>query len=317
MYKTRYKIKLLYHLNFWIYYLLSKFSIEKLKGNLRSFSLLNNLRAEEMVRVNYYNKLESIFYVNSDVNLLSFFISKVNSSYFYDFYRVMNGLFNKIYFYYLFGDVRNVPTVPTFVKSRPICKENVNSVILPLDVARHFIFYPDNNYYDEKIPKIVWRGAVHKDHRLSFIKSVSNLPFCNVGATSNSSKSKIDKIFIKNWMSIKEQLQYKFIFSIEGNDVATNLKWIMNSNSLCFMPKPKYETWFMEGRLIPNFHYVLIKDDFSDVKEKYEFYIKNPELAKKIIQNANSYCKKFYDIKREMLIAKAVVLKYAQLSKQI
>ena len=29
------------------------------------------------------------------------------------------------------------------------------------------------------------------------------------------------------------------------------------------MPKPKYESWFMEGKLIPNYHYILIKDDYS------------------------------------------------------
>ena len=42
----------------------------------------------------------------------------------------------------------------------------------------------------------------------------------------------------------------------------------MSSNSLCFMPKPKYETWFMEGKLIPNHHYVLIEDDYSNLLEQ-------------------------------------------------
>lgn len=38
------------------------------------------------------------------------------------------------------------------------------------------------------------------------------------------------------------------------------------------MPKPKFETWFMEGALIPNHHYVLIKDDFSDLEEQLDYY---------------------------------------------
>ena len=51
-------------------------------------------------------------------------------------------------------------------------------------------------------------------------------------------------------MTINEQLHYKFILCSEGNDVASNLKWVMSSNSIAVMPKPKFETWFMEGILV-------------------------------------------------------------------
>ena len=65
-------------------------------------------------------------------------------------------------------------------------------------------------------------------------------------------------------------LNYKFILCLEGNDVASNLKWVMSSNSIAVMPKPKYETWFMEGKLKGNVHYIEIKDDYSDLEEKPE-----------------------------------------------
>ena len=55
--------------------------------------------------------------------------------------------------------------------------------------------------------------------------------------------------------------------SLEGIDVATNLKWIMSSNSLCFSPKLRYETWFMEGKLVPGVHFVEVRDDFDDLAE--------------------------------------------------
>ncbi|ENT7385234.1 hypothetical protein ACXLUW_000800 [Campylobacter coli] len=41
----------------------------------------------------------------------------------------------------------------------------------------------------------------------------------------------------KNFLSKKEQMKYKFIISLEGNDVASNLKWEMNSNSLVLAPQ--------------------------------------------------------------------------------
>jgi hypothetical protein len=101
------------------------------------------------------------------------------------------------------------------------------------------------------------------------------------------------------FMGIEEQLQNKFILAIEGNDVATNTKWIMSSNSLCFMTKPKFETWFMEGRLIANHHYVLINDDYSNLEERIEYYINNTEEAKQIIQNANDFTTQFMCKKTE------------------
>ena len=52
---------------------------------------------------------------------------------------------------------------------------------------------------------------------------------------------------------------------VEGVDVATNLKWVMSSNSIAVMPKPKIESWFMENMLIPEKHYIEIKEDYSDV----------------------------------------------------
>ncbi|ENU5547690.1 TPA: hypothetical protein ACIK0Z_000605 [Campylobacter jejuni] len=65
----------------------------------------------------------------------------------------------------------------------------------------------------------------------------------------------------KNFLNKKEQMKYKFIISLEGNDVASNLKWAMNSNSLVLAPKITCETWFMEGTLKPNYHFALIDNE--------------------------------------------------------
>ena len=101
-------------------------------------------------------------------------------------------------------------------------------------------------------------------------------------------------------MTIDEQLDYKFILSLEGNDVATNLKWIMSSSSLAVMPRPKYETWFMEGTLVPNYHYILIKDDYSDLEERLKYYIVNTAEALEIVRNANEYVNQFRNKKEKM-----------------
>ena len=120
----------------------------------------------------------------------------------------------------------------------------------------------------------------------------------------------------KKKMSINEQLSYKFILCIEGNDVASNLKWVMSSSSIAFMVQPKYETWFMEGQLIPNYHYVLLKDDYSDLEEKIKYYSQNTKEALNIINNANDYVSQFKNEKREKLISLLVLKKYFEKSRQ-
>jgi hypothetical protein len=92
--------------------------------------------------------------------------------------------------------------------------------------------------------------------------------------------------------------------------VATNLKWVMSSNSLAVMPKPKFETWFMEGTLIPNKHYVEIKDDYSDLEERLNYYMSHPQASLQIIQNAHEYIIQFNDKKQEDLISLLVLEKY-------
>jgi hypothetical protein len=315
MFRRKHKVKIFYQLKFWLSFIFRE-SCKKVKSKNYFFEIKKNADLlDNSIRVNYYNKLSEPFKVFSGANIVKLRKEKINSSYFYDFYEIACYFPSCFKFNYLFGDVKTNQPIPTLVKSRPISEENFNSIILPLNTRRHFIYHFDKINYEKKIDKIIWRGAAFKEHRIAFLKAVQHLKFCDVGATNLSNK--FSKSLTKKRMSIEQQLQYKFILSIEGNDVASNLKWILNSNSVCFMPKPKYETWFMEGTLIENYHYVLIQDDFSDVEEKYLYYIKYPEKAKEIILNANRYCKNFFNIDNELNIARAVLIKYASLSKQL
>jgi hypothetical protein len=103
------------------------------------------------------------------------------------------------------------------------------------------------------------------------------------------------KEYVKGKLTIKQQLEYMFIISVEGNDFATNLSWIMLSNSVPdesaehfhhlmvqallgpvpLMPIPYVETWKMESELVPYIHYVPLNNDFSDLDEKMEWCTNN------------------------------------------
>jgi hypothetical protein len=105
--------------------------------------------------------------------------------------------------------------------------------------------------------------------------------------------------------------------ALEGNDVASNLKWVMSSNSIAVMPRPTCETWFMEGELIPNYHYIEIREDYSDLIERINYYEEHPEEAKQIVQHANEWCSQFQNKEREDIISVLVLQKYFKASGQL
>ncbi|CAH1569181.1 glycosyl transferase family 90 [Vibrio rotiferianus] len=266
-------------------------------------------------RVAYYNKCNQAFSV--DPNEESF--AKISSfkktkgwTYYFDIKQVVRYFSPDYSFNYLNGDVVHVPNVPSFIKSRPISDENQNSIVLKLNQVRHFKFVDDNMAYQDKKNMVAWRGVGFQPHRRKVIEAFYDHPRCNIGQT----RPEEGQPWEKGFMSIEEQLQYKFLLCIEGNDVATNLKWAMSSNSLVIMSKPKYETWFMEGRLQAGIHYVEVKEDYSDLIEKMDYYLEHEQEALDIVANAHQWVEQFKDLKRERLISLMVTDKYFQLSEQ-
>ncbi|CAM1370568.1 glycosyl transferase family 90 [Tenacibaculum xiamenense] len=230
------------------------------------------------------------------INIGNFKRPKKGSMYFFDLVKITKYFQKDKKINFVFGDVTETFDSPTLVKSRPI-NQNGNSVLMKLDSLRHFHFIDDSLSFMEKNDKIVWRGEIHKENRRFLVEKFHDHPFCDIGDVSP--KTWENPNWKKDYLSIEVQLKSKFILSIEGIDVATNLKWIMSSNSLCLMPKPKFETWYMEGKLIPDYHYVLIKDDYSDLLEKRAYYLENPNEALKIIKNAQEWTQQFRNNKVE------------------
>ncbi|KAA6325927.1 hypothetical protein EZS27_024907, partial [termite gut metagenome] len=216
---------------------------------------------------------------------------------------------------FLFGDVIHVPEIPSIAKSRPINGDNANSVTLNLEKVRHFMFVKDKKKFQDKKDKLIGRAVVTQPHRIKFWEMYFKHPLCNIGQTNKNNTNHPE--WIVEPMTIDEHLEYKFILCIEGNDVATNLKWVMSSNSLAVMPRPRYETWFMEGRLIPNYHYVEIKTDYSDLEDRLTYYIRHIDEALQIIENAHQYIAQFRDKKREDLISLLTLQKYFKQTKQM
>lgn len=184
-----------------------------------------------------------------------------------------------------------------------------------MDRIRHFLFVDDKMRFEDKRNQILFRGDVEgKPHRIRLLEMYWNHPMCDMGDTRRDSKS--PREWLKGFLTIREQLEFRFILCIEGNDVASNLKWVMSSNSVVVMPRPKFETWFMEGTLVPDYHYIEIAPDYHDLITKVDYYMRHPEETKAIIRHANEYVHRFKDSKRERLISLLVLDKYFRLTGQ-
>ena len=117
-------------------------------------------------------------------------------------------------------------------------------------------------------------------------------------------------------------LRHRYLLSLEGNDVASNLKWLMGHNSVVVMPPPTVETWLLEGLLrcgpapisrtdVPSssswvavlmcgparfvfarrpwVHYVPVRRDARDVPAVLAWMRTHEEACLQIVANANAW----------------------------
>lgn len=235
---------------------------------------------------------------------------KKHSAYFFDLYPALRLNAPGKMFHHIFEDVNWDVDHPTLVKTRPIHRDGSPSmgVICRLNSIRHFRWVDDPTPWRRKSDRLVFRNVVRQQPwRQAFVERAAESPLCDVGIINPDTEL---SGHIAPFMSIDEQLGYKFIACIEGNDVATNLKWVMSSNSIAVMPRPSVESWYLESDLLPGVHYIEIAPDYSDLDAKLNHYLSHPAEAEAIIANARAYTMKFRNLKLEKYIQQEVVKRY-------
>ena len=244
------------------------------------------------------------------------------------FNMIKNTIDKNKYFYYIFGDTTLPLTkVPYLIKARdayyhqsdtisiPPPIEGVTHTLLRLNSPRHWSGVHEINSNDtpfhKKHNKLIWRGS-STGTRAGILESLQRHPNKNIDIKFVNMCQGVDakKFIIVPRLSMRELLEHKFILSIEGNDVASDLKWLLYSNSVVFMCRPTKCSWAMEDLLIPFVHYVPIKNDYSDLDEKYNWAINNLKKCNEIAQNGKRFIHHFLNEHNEMEITKHVIIRY-------
>lgn len=207
-----------------------------------------------------------------------------------------------------FGDNTDWLKTPTLVKSRRI--GDPNGVLLPFNKERHWGYNTNLSRSDipftQKKMAIVWRGATTGKSKHGFVfeeqprtrlvrtwgptgKPHKDIDVCYseiIQGKRNKCKGMIGK-----HLTLKEQLRFALIVAVEGNDVATNLKWILASNSVPVMPPPRFESWLLESKLEPFVHYLPVRPDFADLPLVLEWARAHPLQCETMANAGKKYIK--------------------------
>ena len=215
-------------------------------------------------------------------------------------------------------DENEMPSIITIVKNRDR-NENKGVILRCLDLDRHWEFYydkPKDISFDDKKDIIIWRGVStgklsNPGNRFDLVKKWYNVdPQIDIGFNGIVQGKDEYRKYLKETQHPPQMLKNKYILSVEGNDKDSGLNWKLNSNSVVLMPKPLSTTWLMERKLIPNHHYILLKNDFSDLKAKLNWCMKNKKKCKNIIKNANNYMSQFSNKEIEEKLEEDVIKLY-------
>jgi hypothetical protein len=241
---------------------------------------------------------------------------------FYNLLERTNNLDKK--FLVAFGDIMVKINDITIAKNR--CAGNENSVLLRcLNFDRHWGPYynmVDTIPFEEKLDIIFWRGATTGFHdtnptRFIFIeKWFDRHEAIDVGFSVICQENEVYRKYVKEIVHPLEFLKHKYIVSLEGNDKDSGLNWKLNSNSLVLMSRPRCCSWLMETTLVPNVHYLLLKDDFSDVEEKLKWCKEHQAECLQIIKQAKEFMKQFSDNEAEEKLENIVINRYFEILKK-
>ncbi len=212
-------------------------------------------------------------------------------------------------FYY--GETGYTGDIPCIRKSRRA--DDTTSVIYnfrtlrltaPCDIVRE-----NDIPWAQKEDNVVWRGATTgEEQRVNFVEKY----FDKFDVGFATIKQKPEKAHLKKEkVSIKDQLKYKFIISLEGNDVASNLRWVLASNSIPIMTKPHWQSWIMEEKLQPNVHYLELNKDLSNLDELLTWAANNNEACQQIAENGKNYMAQFLDEENDLPVQKLLLEEYA------
>jgi hypothetical protein len=197
----------------------------------------------------------------------------------------------------------------TLAQKKTEIVRGLNYLYLPLDdlffsegTTKHFL--PHHVPWHERKSDLCWRGMCSgnlglESARIRFVREINRLTdffrekLCisneNVKLCRMHSEGKgLPEAFFappeRDTIDFTEFMQHKIFFIVDGNVIASNHMWGFASGCVPVMISDA-ECWFTKF-LVPNYHYIPVKYDLSDIYEKIEWIVRNDSAAMHIAKNA-------------------------------
>ena len=195
-----------------------------------------------------------------------------------------------------------------------------------LNKGRHYgplrrCFEDDTRSWREKKDAAVWRGGLGGSDKRGddgeFIQRAALIRRMEEGYWTN--ESLVDVAVVQSegdhaqWLSKAQIMAYKMIISVEGNDVASGLKWALLSTSAVIMPPPTLNSWALESSLVPWVHYIPVRQNMSNLAEMARWCLQNLDACEAIGMQGRCFAKDWLHEEEEDRIQASVLARVTTL----
>ena len=184
--------------------------------------------------------------------------------------------------------------------------------VIPIPDYRSF--YMDEAYYFKENMKvsveasekditdnrIFWRGSTSTNEGRKWLKTLSE---------KYPDILKVEEYDNKNYIPMYAHTDYKYAIDVRGfgfTDRVCNLLWL---NRPLFLVDRPYKQWFFD-KLVPMVNYIPVKEDLSDLIEKYEYMETHPQLYDAMRKSMRELCEKELSPEAVLRYVKDIILKY-------
>lgn len=141
--------------------------------------------------------------------------------------------------------------------------------------------------FHDKAPKLFWRGAitpaVAPELRQHLVDQAADQAWADIKVVDwHESDAKSNRV------PIEEHCKYQYLVNTEGRAWSGRLKFLQNCHSVTVAHKL---AWILPYEYLmvpdgPKQNFIEVKRDFSDLKEKMDYFITHPEEAQRIANNS-------------------------------
>ena len=149
--------------------------------------------------------------------------------------------------------------------------------------------------WKDKIDRAVWHGTHtgHVEFNKLYVPHMIRTPRQEIVAQAKSNPH-LDASFHK--IPWTDMLRYKFIVAVSGNSCSSLLKHALASSSCVLRQNSMAVEWY-EQFLIPWKHYVPVKYDLSDLREKIDWALNNDAACEQIAREATNFTRTYFNVK--------------------